>query len=58
MLFWEVGAQKWALWVQRAMLLCVYMPSVSADLLVNQFLFFNLIFWIYAVMLLYTSISK
>lgn len=46
MLFWEVGARKWALWVRQVMLLCAYMPSVSADLLVTQFLFFNLIFWI------------
>lgn len=45
-LFWEVGAQKRALWVLQVMLLCVYMPSVSADLLVNRFLFCNLIFWI------------
>lgn len=45
-LFWEVGARKWALWVRQVMLLCAYMPSVSADLLVTQFLFFNLIFWI------------
>lgn len=46
MMVWEVGTQKWACWVQQAMLLYVYLPSVSADLLVNQFLFFNLIFWI------------
>lgn len=28
------------------MLLCAYMPSVSADLLVTRFLFFNLMFWV------------
>lgn len=45
-LFWEVGAWKWALWVWQEMLLCAYMPSVSADLLVTRFLFFNLMFWV------------
>lgn len=34
------------MWVQQVMLLCVHLPSVSADLLVKQILFFNLVFWI------------